>query len=109
MEQSGLPISVALDHEEPPRDPSFESRWPFQLGKPLIWTELVLNLSPKMYKFYEWYMRQLAKGVDTIGILARSEDFASESNKMVWMDFKDIYEVYHLDALNTNLIIAWCL
>jgi hypothetical protein len=54
-------------------------------------------------------MRQLAKGVDTIGILARSEDFASESNKMVWMDFKDIYEVYHLDALNTNLIIAWCL
>jgi hypothetical protein len=24
-------------------------------------------------------------------------------------DFKDIYEVYHLDALNTNLIVAWCL
>jgi hypothetical protein len=83
MEPLGLPISVALDHEEPPWDPSFEFRWPFQLGKPLIRTELVLNLSPKMYKFHEWYMRQSAKGIDTIGILARSEDFSSECNKMV--------------------------
>jgi hypothetical protein len=105
MEQSRLPIIVALGHEEPPQDASFEFRWPFQLGKPFIQTELVLKLSPKMYKFHEWYMRQLTKGVDTIGILARSEDFASEGNKVAWLDFKDIYEVYNLDAL----IVAWCL
>jgi hypothetical protein len=41
MEQSGMPISVALGHEEPPRDPSFVHRCPFQLGKPLIWQELL--------------------------------------------------------------------
>jgi hypothetical protein len=108
MEQLGLPISVALGHEEPPRDPSYEFRWPFQLGKPLIRTELVLKISPKMYKFHEWYMRQLAKGVDTIGILARPKDFSSEVNKVVWLDFKDIYEVYHLDAMNTDLVVTWC-
>jgi hypothetical protein len=44
-------------------------------------------------------MRQSAKGVDTIGILARPENFASEGNKVVWLEFKDIYEVYHLDAI----------
>jgi hypothetical protein len=109
MEQKGMPISVALGREEPPREPSFEYRWPFQLGNPLIRPELVLKLSPKMYKFHEWYMRHSAKGVDTIGKLAIPEDFVTEGNKVVWLEFKDIYEVYHLDALNTNLIIAWCL
>jgi hypothetical protein len=81
MEQSGMPISVALGDEEPPRDPSFEYRWPFQLGKPFIRPELVLKLSPKMYKFHEWYMQHLPKGIDTIGILARSEDSATEGSK----------------------------
>jgi hypothetical protein len=28
---------------------------------------------------------------------------------VVWLEFKDIYEVYHQDAMNTDLIIAWCL
>jgi hypothetical protein len=109
MEQTRMPLSVELGHEEPPRDPSFEYRWPFQLGKPLIRLELVLKLSPKMYKFHEWYMRELAKGVDTIGMLARPKYFATEGNKVVWLEFRDIYEVYHLDSLNTDLIVAWCL
>jgi hypothetical protein len=109
MEQTRMPLSVELGHEEPPWDPSFEYRWPFQLGKPLIRLELVLKLSPKMYKFHEWYMRQSAKGVDTIGMLARPKCFATEGNKVVWLEFRDIYEVYHLDSLNTDLIVAWCL
>jgi hypothetical protein len=42
-------------------------------------------------------------------MLAAPEDFATEGNKVVWLDFKYIYEVYHQDALNTDLIIASCL
>jgi hypothetical protein len=34
MEETRMPIGVALGHEEPPQEPSFEYRWPFQLGKP---------------------------------------------------------------------------
>jgi hypothetical protein len=109
MEQIRMPLGVALGHEEPPRDPSFEYRWPFQLGKPLIRPELVPKLSPKMYKFHEWYMRQSLKGVHSIGMLAAPEDFATKGNKVVWLDFKNIYEVYHLNAMNTDLIVAWCL
>jgi hypothetical protein len=29
MEETRMPLGVALGHEEPPRDPSFEYRWPF--------------------------------------------------------------------------------
>jgi hypothetical protein len=109
MEEIRMPLGVALGHEEPPRDPSFEYRWPFQLGKPHIRPELVLKLSLKMYKFHEWYMRQSLKGVHSIAMLAAPKDFATEGNKVVWLEFKDIYEVYHQDALNTNLIVTWCL
>jgi hypothetical protein len=83
MEQTRMPLGVSLDHEEPPRDPSFEYRWPFQLGKPLIRPELVLKLSPKMYKFHEWYMWQSLKGIHSIGMLDALEDFATEGNKVV--------------------------
>jgi hypothetical protein len=54
-------------------------------------------------------MRQSLKGVHNIAMLAAPEDFATEGNKVVWLDFKDIYEVYHQDALNSDLIVAWCL
>jgi hypothetical protein len=56
MEETRMPLGVALGHEEPSRNPSFEYRWPFQLGKPLIRPELVRKLSPKMCKFHEWYI-----------------------------------------------------
>jgi hypothetical protein len=83
MEETRMPLGVALVHEEPPRDPSFEYRWPFQLGKPLVKPELVLKLSPKMYQFHEWYMRQSLKGVHNIAMLDAPEDFATEGNKVV--------------------------
>jgi hypothetical protein len=82
MEQTRvMPLGVALGREERPRDPSFEYRWPFQLGKPLIQPELVLTLSPKMYKFHEWYMLQSLKGIHSIGMLAAPEDFATEGTR----------------------------
>jgi hypothetical protein len=28
---------------------------------------------------------------------------------VVWLRFADIYEIYHLDAMNTDLMMAWCL
>ena len=46
---------------------------------------------------------------ECFAMLVRPEDFAGEGEKVIYMEFKDIYEAYHLDALDTDLIIAWCL
>jgi hypothetical protein len=54
-------------------------------------------------------MRQSLKGVHNIAMLVAPEDFATESNKVVSLDFKDIFEVYHQDALSTDLIVTWCM
>jgi hypothetical protein len=62
-----------------------------------------------MFKFHEWYMRQSLKGVHNIAMLVAPEDFATEGHMVIWLGFKDIQEVYHQDALSTDLIVAWCL
>jgi hypothetical protein len=43
------------------------------------------------------------------GMLVRPGDFSLQNEKVVWLQFADIYEFYYLDALNTDLIMAWCL
>jgi hypothetical protein len=43
------------------------------------------------------------------GMLVRPGDFALQDKKVAWLWFADIYEIYHLDALNTNLMMVWCL
>jgi hypothetical protein len=43
------------------------------------------------------------------GMLVRPRDFALQNEKVVWLRFTDIYEIYHLDTLNTDLMMARCL
>jgi hypothetical protein len=43
------------------------------------------------------------------GMLVRPRDFALQNEKVVWLRFTDIYEIYHLDVVNTNPMMAWCL
>jgi hypothetical protein len=38
-------------------------------------------------------MRQSTKGVHSIVVLVAPEDFATEGKKVVWLEFKDIYEI----------------
>jgi hypothetical protein len=99
-------VSAILDSEEPPWDLNFINRWPFQPGKLFIRLELVYKLLPKMYKFQEWYMTNTMKGLEILCILARPANFATEGESVVWLEFKDIYDVYHLDALSTNLMMV---
>jgi hypothetical protein len=40
-------------------------------------------------------MRQSLNGLHNIAMLAAPEDFTTEGNKVVWLDLKDIYDVYH--------------
>jgi hypothetical protein len=51
-----------------------------------------------MYKFHQWYMNKLVKDLDVFNMLVRPDDFFREGEKVIRMRFKDICEVYHLDA-----------
>jgi hypothetical protein len=71
--------------------------------------KLVSKLPTKMHRFHDWYMKKSSGGLEMFGILVRPEDFALLSEKMVWLEFKDIYEVYQPDTMNTtDLMMARC-
>jgi hypothetical protein len=101
--------SCLISLEDLLADKNQEFRWRFELGKPLVKPELVNKLPTKMRRFHDWYLKKLAEGLEMFGMLVRPGDFALQNEKVAWLRFADIYEIYHLDALNTDLMMAWCL
>lgn len=109
MEETGLGLDECIGQVETPTAPPPEPRWPYELGKPLVKPSLVRKLSTKMYAFHQWYMMASADSREMIGMKVKPIDFHGEGEKVLWLDFKDIYEVYHHDALDVSLISAWIL
>jgi hypothetical protein len=70
--------------------------------------ELINKLPTKMCRFRDGYLKKSAEGLEMFGMLVRPGDFALQNEKVVWFRFADIYEIYHLDALNIDLMMAWC-
>jgi hypothetical protein len=90
-------------------DKNQEFRWRFELEQPLVKPELVNKLPTKMRRFHDWYLNKSVEGLEMFGMLVRPGDFALQNEKVVWLQFTDIYEIYHLDTVNTDLMMAWCL
>jgi hypothetical protein len=108
-EQTKLLVGGLISLEDLPADKNQEFRWFLELGKPLVKPELVNKLPTKMCRFHDWYMKKSAEGLEMIGMLVRPGDFTLQNEKVVWLRFADIYEIYHLDAMNIDLMMAWCL
>jgi hypothetical protein len=109
FEQTKLPIGGLIGLEDLPADKNQEFRRRFELGKPLVKPELVNKLPTKMRRFHDWYMKKSAEGLKMSVMLVRPGDFALQNEKVAWLRFTDIYEIYHLDAMNTDPMMAWCL
>nr|TKW28568.1 hypothetical protein SEVIR_3G336900v2 [Setaria viridis] len=107
MEDTGLSFAKVLGRAEPPPPEKTVPKWPFELGKYLVRPELVRKLSTKMYEFHQWYMEQSAKERLMFILLVKPIDFIGEAEKLLWLEFKDIYEVYHQNTLDVSLISAW--
>nr|TKW03441.1 hypothetical protein SEVIR_7G023700v2 [Setaria viridis] len=106
MQETGLGLDECLGQVETPNAPPPEPRWPYELGKPLVRPSLVWKLSTKMYEFHQWYMMAAADSREMFSLKVKPIDFYSEGEKVLWLDFKDIYKVYHHDAVNVSLISA---
>jgi hypothetical protein len=100
-------VGGIIGFEYLPADRNQEFRWCFELGQPLVKPELVNKLPTKMRKFHDWYLKKSAEGLEMFGMLVRPGDFALQNEKVVWLRFSDIYEIYHMDAVNTDHMMAY--
>jgi hypothetical protein len=64
------------------------------------------KLPTKMRKFHDWYLKKSVAGLEMFGMLMRPGDFSHQNEKVVWLQFIDIYEIYYLDAVNTDLMMV---
>jgi hypothetical protein len=80
----------------------------YELGKPLVKPEQLQSLPTQMYQFHEWYMEMSASGREIIGARIKNSDFL-QGEDVLWINFKDIYELYQLDALDVSILSAWIL
>nr|AAK91330.1 Putative hydroxyproline-rich glycoprotein [Oryza sativa Japonica Group]AAP53159.1 transposon protein, putative, CACTA, En/Spm sub-class [Oryza sativa Japonica Group] len=88
--------------------PKAEVAYKFELGKPLVTPEQLQSLPTQMYKFHERYMEMSAKGREMFGARIRNPDFL-QGEDVLWIHFKDLFDLYHLDALDVSLLSAWIL
>jgi hypothetical protein len=107
-EQTRMPLGGILGLEDLLADKNFVPRWCLELGQPVVKLELVNKVPTKMRRFHGWYLQKSAEGLEMFCMLVRLGDFSLRNEKVVWIQFIDIYEVYHLDAVNTDLMMAWC-
>jgi hypothetical protein len=108
-EQTKMHVGGIIGLEDLPADKNQEFRWRFELGQPLMKLELVNKLQTKMRRFHDWYLKKSVEGLEMFGMLVRPGDFALQNEKVVWLRFTNIYEIYHLDAVNNDLMMSWCL
>ncbi|XP_052169261.1 uncharacterized protein LOC127785978, partial [Oryza glaberrima] len=80
-----------------------EVKYMYELGKPLVKPELLQSLPTQMYKFHQLYMEMSATGREMIGARIRDTDFL-QGDDILWINFKGIYELYQLDALDVSIM-----
>lgn len=80
--------------------PKAEVRHKFKLGEPFVKPDQVKTLTTQMYRFHQWYMDKSPGG---------REMFGGSSNDVMWIDFEDICDLYHLDALDVSIMATWTL
>jgi hypothetical protein len=105
-EQTKMLVGGIISYEVLPVDKNQEFRWRFELEQTLMKPKLVNKLPTKMCRFHDWYLKKSAEGLEMFGKLVRSRDFALQNEKVIWHQFSDIYEIYHLDVVNTDLMMA---
>nr|CAH65918.1 OSIGBa0102O13.9 [Oryza sativa] len=88
--------------------PKAEVAYKFELGKPLVRPEQLQSLLTQMYKFHERYMEMSAEGREMFGARIRNPDFL-QGEDVLWIQFKDVFDLYHLDVLDVSLLSAWIL
>nr|CAH66216.1 OSIGBa0157N01.2 [Oryza sativa] len=85
-----------------------EVKYMYELGKPLVKPEQLQSLTTQIYKFHQLYMEMSATGREMIRARIKDTNFLQRDD-ILWINFKGIYELYQLDALDASIMSCWIL
>ncbi|KAJ1275610.1 hypothetical protein BS78_05G148300 [Paspalum vaginatum] len=104
--EAGLTVAQWLGEEE---IPAVEEVWKFEPGKPLVNPDLVKYLPTQMRRFHAWYINKSATDPDYLITVRVKGEYYFNGIDMLYLEIKDIYEIYHQGALDIALVSCWVL
>uniref|UniRef100_A0A0D9XXX7 Ubiquitin-like protease family profile domain-containing protein n=1 Tax=Leersia perrieri TaxID=77586 RepID=A0A0D9XXX7_9ORYZ len=92
----GATISVAEAEPKPT----------YVLGELFLSADKLKTIGIQMHLFHEWYMKASADEIQ-IGAKVRTIDYFTRQDDYAWIPFKDVFDMYQLDALDVFMLTAW--
>nr|TKW02918.1 hypothetical protein SEVIR_7G030900v2 [Setaria viridis] len=90
-----------------PKHPG-SAKWKNELGKPLVWLQLVDRLPTKIYKLHQSYMEALANGLLMLEVWIGDQHYF-HGEDIINVPLEELYYLYNQDALDKSLISFWVL
>ena len=84
-------------------------RWKFKVGEPLVDPVARQGLSTQLRRLHQWYLEHY-KSTQNIAFPVRygEKDFLN-GDDFFYVEFSELYQMYHQDPLNVQILKLWCL
>ena len=83
-------------------------RWAYKEGTSLVPPEIVPLLPMQMRRLHDLYMKAMSDCNFMQGAKITDEDFF-RGEAIIWIDWEEIYQLYHQDSLDISIVTLWLL
>jgi len=106
----GMSISRYLsqlqqDHQFNEGDQAYK----YKYGEPLVRPEEVNNLPTYMRRVHKWYMKAAQEGRVALTVGVRDEHYFRGNDEVINVDFEELFQLYHQEALDKTIVSCYCL
>ena len=83
-------------------------RWPYKEGTSLVPPEIVPVLPMQMRRLHDSYMKVMAD-INFMQDSKFTDDDFLYGEGVIWLNWEEVYQLYHQDALDISLVSLWLL
>ena len=84
--------------------PEAPLRCAWKFGKPMLFQSQVTNLTNKLHWLHNWYMQESSRGRKSILCKLPADVFHHEFLGFFEIEFRELYQFYHSDMLETGFV-----
>ena len=107
LKQSNLTVAQIVGGEAIPMA-QVVTRWEYKLGTALVPPDVVSLLSMQMQRLHKQYMLAMSRCIFMQGAKIKDEDFFW-GEAIIWINWEEVYQLYHQDTLDIPLVGLWVL
>ena len=107
-ESIGITVGQLLEIEPMPVLREDEIKRKYVRGQPLVEPDKVKNLPTRMYELHQWYMN-ITKISDRLSLMVNVKEEHYYHEKVVSVEYSELFQLYNQDALDKSIVSCYCL